>query len=125
MFGSTPHTIRNIFYTFFNYERPSLYPQCHQSTELHQDKVSRYASQSTDNFLEKMEQEMIIKYPSLIFLRNLLMYDMDFCAFELLKYALSKRRKKAFCGLWRGMGQNTFPDTTNRHYYYGSYDVER
>ncbi|GBN02471.1 hypothetical protein AVEN_259510-1 [Araneus ventricosus] len=39
----------------------SLYPQCHQSVELQQDKAGSHTSQSTVNFMERIEHETGIK----------------------------------------------------------------
>ncbi|GBM38504.1 hypothetical protein AVEN_24596-1 [Araneus ventricosus] len=51
------HFLSNIF----KYEITSLYPQFHESVELHENKESNSTSQCTFNFLEKVEQEVVIK----------------------------------------------------------------
>ncbi|GBM00742.1 hypothetical protein AVEN_150909-1 [Araneus ventricosus] len=76
-----------------------------------------HTSQSTVNFLEKIEQEMGIKTVPFtdIPAKSPDLTPMDFCAFGLLKCALSKRRLTTFVDLEscsRGMGQNITPDTT-------------
>ena len=50
-----------ILTPIFKYEIPNIYPQCHQSVELHEDKASCRTSQSTIAFLEKIEQGKGIK----------------------------------------------------------------
>ena len=74
----------------FKYKILDLHPKYHQSVELHQDKASSYTSQSAITFKKKMKREMK-PYPSLIFLlKSIYVSPMGFCAFGLLKSALSK-----------------------------------
>lgn len=51
----------HILSPIFLNEIPSLYPQCHQSVELNQDKACSHTSKSTVNFLKEMEQKTGIK----------------------------------------------------------------
>lgn len=82
MLWSSPHTIRNIFYSeSSNMKYPLFYPQCHQSVVLFQDKASSNTSQSTVNFLKKNGTR--IGYQSLLKLL------MNFRVFGILKNDLS------------------------------------
>ncbi|GBM94110.1 hypothetical protein AVEN_237384-1 [Araneus ventricosus] len=80
-------------------------PQCHQSIELHQDKEINHTSESTINFLEKIEQEIGTKIAPFTDIsdKSPNVSTMDFCASGLLKSALSKRRPTTLCGLWKGV----------------------
>ena len=94
---------KHILLPFFKHEIPSLYPQCHQSVGLHQDKASSHTSQSTVNFLEKMERETGIRAIPFTHIpaKSPDVSPMDFYAFGLLKSALSKRRPTTLHGLWK------------------------
>lgn len=95
----------HILSPIFLNEIPSLYPQCHQSVRLHQDKASSHTSKSTVNFLKEMEQKTGIKAVPFtdIPTKSPDVSPMDFCAFGLLKSALSKRRPKTLTGLWKAV----------------------
>ena len=50
-----------ILTPIFKYEIPNIYPQCHQSVELHQNKANNHTAQCTIAFQEKMEQKTRFK----------------------------------------------------------------
>ena len=95
----------HILSPIFLDEIPSLYPQGHQSVELHQDKASSHTSKSTVNFLKEMEQKTLIKTIPFtdIPTKSPDASPMDFCAFGLLKSALSKRPLITLTGLWKAV----------------------
>ncbi|GBM47900.1 hypothetical protein AVEN_104469-1 [Araneus ventricosus] len=82
-----------------------LYPQCHQTIELHQDKASSHTSQSTVNFVEKMEQVMGAKIVpfSDISAKSPDVSPVYFYAFDLLRYELCERRLTTLFGLWKAV----------------------
>jgi hypothetical protein len=92
-----------ILTPIFEKDIPSLYPMDLDKVELHQDKASSHTSKSTALFLEKMRNETGIKAIPFghIPVKSPDASPMDFCAFGLLKQALSKRKPKTLDGLWK------------------------
>ncbi|KFM73915.1 hypothetical protein X975_19894, partial [Stegodyphus mimosarum] len=87
------------------------FTQCHLCVRLHQDKASSHTSKSTVNFLKEIEQKTGIEAIPFIDIstKSPDVSPMNFCAFGLLKTALSKRCPKTLTGLWKAV-----PEKLNR-----------
>ncbi|GBM86860.1 hypothetical protein AVEN_223908-1 [Araneus ventricosus] len=85
----------------FTEEIPFLYPNDFQRVKFHQDKATNHTSKSTTAFLEKKRTDTGIAFipfqhipensPDVSY--------MDYCAFGLMKRALSKRNPTTIDGL--------------------------
>lgn len=87
----------------FTEEIPLLYPNDFQRVKLHQDKATSHTSKTTTAFLEKMKTDTGIAYIPFqhIPAKSPDVSPMDYCAFGLLKRALSKRKPTTIDGLWK------------------------
>jgi len=84
-------------------EIPSLYPQCHQSVELHQYKASSHTSNSTVNFLKEMEQKTGIKTIPFtdIPTKPPDASPMEFLCFRTFKICIIQTSSHNLTGLWK------------------------
>ncbi|GFX29061.1 uncharacterized protein TNCV_3031031 [Trichonephila clavipes] len=95
---------KNILEPFFEEEIPALYGNDIDKFELHMDKASSHTSKSTAACLAKKKNRNRNKIYILVYeirVKSPYAFAMDFCAFGLLKRALSKRHPKPLNGLWK------------------------
>ncbi|GBO29915.1 hypothetical protein AVEN_208472-1 [Araneus ventricosus] len=93
----------NFLRPIFTEEIPFLYPNDFQRVKLHQVKATSHTSKRTTAFLEKMTTDTGIAYLAFqhIPAKSPDVSPMDYCAFGLLKIALSKRKPTTIDGLWK------------------------
>ena len=93
----------NVVAPVYRHDIPHLYGRDQNRVWVHQDKASSHTSRSTRLFLQHMADETGIRAIPFtdIPVKSPDASPMDFCAFGLLKRALSHRRPRTIEGLWK------------------------